>query len=74
MTDHEPGDAPRTAGALRPSSLLLMVALVDLVVILPYSYWRFSSDRQEMIVVCAIEGVGVLSLLCVALYLRRRGT
>jgi hypothetical protein len=54
--------------------MLLLTALLDLLVILPYSYWRFSSHHLELIIVCAVEGAGVLSLLATALYLRRRGT
>jgi len=53
---------------------MLLVALVDLLVIVPYSYWRFSSHRLELIIVCAVEGAAMLSLLGVALYLRRRGS
>jgi hypothetical protein len=48
--------------------------LVDLLVIVPYSCWRLSGHRLALIIACAVEGVGMLSLLGVALYLRRRGS
>ena len=74
MTDHEPADGPRAAGGLRPSNVLLLTALLELVVIVPYSYWRLGSHRLALIITCAVEGVAMLSLLALGLYLRRRGT
>jgi UPF0716 family protein affecting phage T7 exclusion len=74
MPDHKPEDVPRAAGALRPSSLLLMVALVDLVVIVPYLFWRLSSHHLALIIACAVAGVALLSLVGLGLRLRRRGT
>ena len=74
MTDRKPADAPRAAGGLKTSSVILMAVLVDLLVIVPYSYWRFSGHRLALILAFAVEGVGMLSLLGMALYLRRRGS
>jgi hypothetical protein len=74
MTNRGPADAPRAGAVLKPSSLMLLVALVDLLVIVPYSYWRFSGHRLELIIVCAVEGAAMLSLVGIGLYLRRRGT
>jgi hypothetical protein len=52
----------------------MMAALVDLLVIVPYSYWRLNGHRLVLSIACAVEGIGVLSLLGIALYLRRRGS
>jgi hypothetical protein len=51
-----------------------MAVLVDLLVIVPYSYWRLSGNRLALIIAFAVEGVGMLSLLGIALSLRRRGS
>lgn len=72
MTDHEPADVPRAA-RFRPSSLILVVVLVDLLAIVPYSYWRLNGHRLILIIAFAVEGVALLSLLGTALHLRRRG-
>jgi hypothetical protein len=56
------------------TSAILMAALVDLLVIVPYSYWRLSGHRLALIIAYAVEGVALLSLLGIALYLRRRGS
>jgi hypothetical protein len=53
---------------------MLMVALVDLVVIAPYLFWRLSSRHLALIIACAVEGVALLSLVGTGLYLRRRGS
>ena len=74
MTDHKPDHVPRVAGGLKTSSAILMAALVDLLVIVPYSYWRLSGHRLALIIAYAVEGVALLSLLGIALYLRRRGS
>jgi hypothetical protein len=73
-TDHKPEHAPRAAGGLKTSSVILMAVLVDLLVIVPYSYWRLSGNRLALIIAFAVEGVGMLSLLGIALSLRRRGS
>jgi ABC-type proline/glycine betaine transport system permease subunit len=62
------------AGRRKASSVIMMVALLDLLVILPYSYWQFSSHRLALAVVAALEAIGVLVLSGIALYLRRRGS
>jgi hypothetical protein len=74
MTDHKPAGVPRAAGGLKTSSVILMVVLVDLLVIVPFSYWRLSGHRLALIIAYAVEGAGMLSLLGIALYLRRRGS
>ena len=74
MTDHKPADVPRAAGGLKTSSVILMVVLVDLLVIVPFSYWRLSGHQLALIIAYAVEGAGMLSLLGIALYLRRRGS
>jgi hypothetical protein len=74
MTGHKPGGVPRAAGELKASSVILMVVLVDLLVIVPFSYWRLSGHRLALIIAYTVEGVGMLSLLGIALYLRRRGS
>jgi hypothetical protein len=73
VADHKPAGVPR-AGGLKTSSVVMMAALVDLLVIVPYSYWRLNGHRLVLSIACAVEGIGVLSLLCIALYLRRRGS
>jgi hypothetical protein len=73
MTDDKPAGMPR-AGRLKPSSLLFTVALVDLLLIVPYSYWRLNGHRPLLIIVFAVEGIGILSLLGIGLSLRRRGS
>lgn len=74
MTDHKPAGVPGAAGGLKTSSVILMVLLVDLLVIVPFSYWRLSGHRLALIIAYAVEGGGMLSLLGIALYLRRRGS
>lgn len=73
MNDHKPAGVPR-AGGLKPSSLLLTVALVDLLVIVPYSYWRLNDHRLVLVIAYAVEGIALLSLLGIGLHLRRRGS
>ncbi len=74
MPDQKPADGSKAAAGLRASSVMMFAALLDLVVIVPYSYWRLSGHKLAMIIALAIEGVGVLSLLGVAIRLRRLGT
>ena len=74
MTDHKQGGVPRAAGGLKTSSVILMVVLVDLLVIVPFSYWRLSGHGLALIIAYAVEGAGMLTLLGIALYLRRRGS
>jgi hypothetical protein len=73
MTDHKPAGVPR-AGGLKTSSVIMMAVLVDLVVIVPYSYWLLHRHRLALIIAYAVEGIGMLSLLGITLYLRRRGS
>lgn len=73
MTDHGPADMPRT-GLRKTSNVIMFAVLVDLLVIVPYSYWRLNSHRLALIIVYAVEGIALLSLLGVALHLRRRGS
>jgi hypothetical protein len=68
-----PAGVPR-AGGLKTSSVIMMAALVDLLVIVPYSYWRLNGHRLVLITACSVAGIGALSLLGIALYLRRRGS
>jgi hypothetical protein len=72
MTDDERVSAAR-AGALKTSRAIMLAALVDLLLIVPYAYWRLSSHRLALIIVMAVEGVGILTLFGLALHLRRRG-
>jgi hypothetical protein len=60
MTDHKPDGVPGAAGGLKASSVILMAVLVDLLVIVPYSYWRLSGHRLALIIACAVEGAGML--------------
>jgi hypothetical protein len=73
VTDQNPPGVPRASG-LKASGVITMAALVDLLVVAPYSYWRLNGHRLALIITCAVEGMGVLSLLGIALYLRRRGS
>jgi hypothetical protein len=73
VTDQKPVGVPR-AGGRKPSSVLVLVVLVDLLVIVPYSYWRLHDHRPVLIAVYAVQGIALLTLLGIALHLRRRGT
>ena len=73
MTDQKPTSA-FSAGGLKTSRMIMIAALSDLLVIVPYSYWRLRDHRLILIVVTSVEGIAVLSLLVIALYLRRRGS
>jgi hypothetical protein len=73
MTDQKPTGA-FSAGGLRTSRVIMIAALLDLLVIVPYSSWRLRDHQLILIIVTSIEGIAVLSLLVVALYLRRRGS
>jgi hypothetical protein len=52
----------------------MMVVLVDLLVIVPYFYWRVNGHRLALIIGFAVEGIALVSLLGVALLLRRGGS
>lgn len=73
VTDQKPAGVAG-AGGRKASSVIMLAALVDLLVIVPYSYWRLHSHQLAMIIACLIEGIGMLSLLGIALSLRRRGS
>jgi hypothetical protein len=73
MSYQERADVPTQAGR-KTSSVIMIAALIDLLVILPYSYWRFRSHPLALTVAVALEGTGILVLLGIALYLRRRGS
>jgi len=55
----------------KASSVIMVVALVDCLLVVPYSYWRLHG--LDRIIATALEGIGVLTLLGMALYFRRRG-
>jgi hypothetical protein len=73
MTDHKPTGSLRPGGR-KTSGVIMMAALLDLLVIVPYSYWRLKDHRLVLIIATAVEGIAVLSLLVIALHLRRRGS
>lgn len=73
MTDRKPADVPG-AGLRKTSNAIMLAVLMDLLVIVPYSYWRLHGHRLDLIIAWAVEGIGILSLLGMALYFRRRGT
>jgi hypothetical protein len=54
--------------------VFLMVVLFDLLVLVPYTYWRLHRHPLALIIAYAVEGVGMLLLLYAALQLRRRGS
>jgi len=72
MAEQMPEETPKT-GRLKESRAILIVALIDVVVIAPYTFWRLSSHRLGLVIAYAGEGVALLSMLGIALYLRRRG-
>jgi hypothetical protein len=72
MTDPEPVGAPR-GGWRRTSTVIVLAAIFDLLVLLPYTYWRLHTHGLAFAIAAVVEGVGVLSLLGIALSLRRRG-
>ena len=61
----------RPASQRKSSSVIMMVAVVDLLVIVPLTYWWLHG--LGMIIAGAIEVTGILALLGLALHLRRRG-
>jgi hypothetical protein len=73
MAEDKLAGAART-GALKTSRAIMFAALVDLLVIVPYAYWRLSSNRLALIIVMAVEGIGILTLFGLALHLRRRAS
>jgi hypothetical protein len=74
MTDHKPANAPAAADRRKASNVFLMVVLFDLLVLVPYTYWRLHRHPLALIIAYAVEGVGMLLLLYAALQLRRRGS
>jgi hypothetical protein len=73
MPDDKPADAPVAFDRRKASNAFLMVVLFDLLVVVPYTYWRLHRHAPVLIITYAVEGVGMLLLLYVALHLRRRG-
>jgi hypothetical protein len=72
MTEDKPVSVAG-AGALKTSRAIMFAALADLLLVVPYAYWRLSSHELALIIVMAVEGIGILTLLGLALRLRRRG-
>lgn len=51
----------------------MLAAFVDLVVMVPYSYWRLNGHQLTLTIAYAVEGIGFVTLLGIALYMRRQG-